>query len=132
MRTLLRVRRGDVVLIPISFVSGAGAKVRPAVVVQSDHLNEKLHSTVIAVITSTNKRAMFEPSQLFIDLKTHEGNQTGLLHDSTVKCEHLDTVDRRDIQRVIGTFSPTLLKYLDACLVAALDIRRGVVGGGLQ
>ena len=31
------VSRGDVVLLPIAFVSGQGTKVRPAVVVQNDN-----------------------------------------------------------------------------------------------
>ena len=118
------LKRGDVVLIPITFVSGPGMKVRPAVVVQSNILNQKLQSVMVAIITSTNIRAKSEPSQLFIDLTTPDGKNTGLLHDSTVKCEHLDTVDRRDIHRVIGSFSPTLLSYLSASLISALDLRR--------
>ncbi len=33
----MKVNRGDVVLLPIAFVSGQGTKVRPAVVLQSDN-----------------------------------------------------------------------------------------------
>jgi mRNA interferase MazF len=117
-----RVRRGDVVLLPIAFVSGRGTKVRPAVVVQNDNLNARLNSTVVAIITSTTRRAHVEPSQLLIDLSTPEGRQTGLLHDSTVKCEHLDTVECRDIQRKIGQLSPRLLQSLESCLKAALSL----------
>lgn len=122
MSTGVRVSRGDVVLLPIAFVSGQGSKVRPAVVVQHDRLNAKLHSTVVAIITSTNQRAAAEPSQLFIDVSTPDGAQTGLLHNSTVKCEHLDTVDQRDIFRIIGRFSAALLQALESRLKAALDL----------
>ena len=120
----LAFKRGDVVLVPMAFVQGPGMKVRPAVVVQSDDLNGKLQSVIIAIVTSTNSRAKSEPSQLFLDLSTPDGKQTGLLHDSTVKCEHLATIDRRDILRLIGHLSPTLLSYLSACLTSALNLRR--------
>ena len=55
--------RGDVVLLPIAFVSGVGTKVRPAVVVQNDNPNHRLNSTLVAIITSINTRALTEPSQ---------------------------------------------------------------------
>jgi mRNA interferase MazF len=121
MSIVVMVSRGDVVLLPIAFVSGRGSKVRPAVVIQNDHLNARLNSTVVAIITSTNVRAQAEPSQLFIDITTPDGRQTGLLHDSAVKGEHLDTVDQRDIVRKIGSFSARLLQQLETCVKAAVD-----------
>jgi mRNA interferase MazF len=114
--------RGDVVLLPIAFVSGKGTKVRPAVVVQNDDLNGRLKSTIVAVITSTNTRARQEPTQLFIDVVTADGGKTGLLHASTVKCA-LDTVDQGDVVRVIGRFSDALLHQLDVCLKAAIGVQ---------
>jgi mRNA interferase MazF len=123
MKHALQLKRGDVLLLPIAFVSGPGTKVRPAVVVQNDNLNRRLNSIVVAIITSTNVRSQSEPTQLFIDLATSEGQQTGLLHNSTVKCEHLDTIDRRDIHRMIGSFSPILVQELDECLKAALQLK---------
>jgi mRNA interferase MazF len=121
--SFVHVSRGDVVLIPIAFVSGKGTKVRPAVVVQNDDLNARLNSTIVAIITSTNVRAHAEPTQLFVDVSTHDGGGTGLLHGSTVKCEHLDTVDQRDVVRVIGRFSASLIQQLDVCLKAAIDVQ---------
>ena len=115
------VNRGDVVLLPISFVSGVGTKVRPAVVVQSDQLNRRLNSTVVAIITSTNSRAHSELSQVFVDITTPDGKLTGLLHDSTVKGEHVDTVDQRDIMRTIGHFSPELMERVEQAIKAAMD-----------
>ena len=120
MSNAIKVRRGDVVLLPISFVSGIGTKVRPALVVQDDSLNSRLHSTIVAIITTTNKRAADEPSQLFIDVTTPDGRTTGLLHNSTVKGEHLDTVDQRDVFRVIGRFTDLLMQEVEACIKSAL------------
>jgi mRNA interferase MazF len=122
MKTGSSVVRGDVVLLPVSFVSGVGTKVRPAVVLQNDRLNHRLNSTVVAIITSTNARAHVEASQAFVDVSTPDGQRTGLLHNSTVKCEHVDTVDQRDIIRSIGQFSPTLMEQVELAIKAALDL----------
>lgn len=81
-----------------------------------------LQSTVVAIVTSTLTHVATEPSQLFIDLSTPDGQSTGLLHSSTVKCEHIDTVDRSDIHRVIGRLSDALLAKLEECLKVALEI----------
>jgi mRNA-degrading endonuclease toxin of MazEF toxin-antitoxin module len=110
MSNAIKVKRGDVVLLPISFVSGTGTKVRPALVVQDDSLNSRLNSTVVAIITTTNKRAPNEPTQLSVDVTTPDGRITRLLHNSTVKGEHLDTVDQRDVFRVIGRFTDSLMQ----------------------
>ncbi len=114
--------RGDVVLLPIAFVSGVGTKVRPAVVVQNDNLNHRLNSTLVAIITSTNTRARTEPSQVFVDIATPDGQRTGLLHNSTVKGEHVDTVDQRDVLRTIGHMSPELMEKVEQAIKAAMDL----------
>lgn len=107
-------------LLPIAFVSGQGNKVRPALVLQDDALNRRLNSTIVAIITTMNERAGREPSQLFVEINTPEGHATGLLHDSTVKAEHIDTVDQRDIVRVIGSFSADLMTRFESCIRVAL------------
>ena len=115
--------RGDIVLLPIAFVSGRGTKLRPAVIVQSDALNVRLQSTMIAVVTSNTARAAAEPTQLLIDISTPDGQKTGLLKSSTVKCEHIDTVDQSDIVKKIGVLPAPLLAKLDDCLKSALEIQ---------
>lgn len=122
MSTVRKVSRGDVVLLPIAFVSGTGSKVRPAVVVQCDALNARLNSTIVAIITSVTKRAAAEPSQMFVEIATPEGQATGLLHDSSVKAEHLDTVDQRDVVRIIDKFSASLMQRFEACIQEALEL----------
>ena len=97
------VNRGDVVLVPVPFTSGAGSKTRPVLVVQADHNNRRLQDTIVAVITSTTRRAVREATQLLIEVATPEGRQSGLLHDSAVKCERLHTVLQSQIQRTIGS-----------------------------
>jgi mRNA-degrading endonuclease toxin of MazEF toxin-antitoxin module len=118
----MRVRRGDIVLLPIAFTTGGGAKLRPALVVQSDHNNVRLNDTIVAIITKTTHRATTEPTQLLIDINAPEGRQSGLLHTSAVKCEHLVTVSMADISRVIGSLPPATMTQIEGCLKAALAI----------
>jgi mRNA interferase MazF len=119
----MSVMRGDIILVPLPFTSGTGGKVRPALVVQSDHNNQRLINTIVAMITETAHRAAWEPTQLLIDLTTPEGQQSGLLHTSAVKCEHLATLDQQLILRVIGRLPPTAMSQVDACLKAALGLQ---------
>jgi mRNA-degrading endonuclease toxin of MazEF toxin-antitoxin module len=64
------VKRGDVVLVPVPDTSGLAGKVRPALIVSSDRNNQRLLDVIVAVITTTTKRASIEPTQLLIELAT--------------------------------------------------------------
>src|SRR5437868_12427937 len=90
------VKRGDVVLVPVPDTSGQAGKVRPALVVSSDHNNQRLQDAILAVITRTTSRATLEPTQLLVELGTPEGRQSGLLTTSAVKCERLHALLQRD------------------------------------
>lgn len=116
------VSRGDVVLVPVPFSSGAGSKVRPVLVVQSDVNNQRLQDTIVAVITSTTRRTTLTPTQLLVEVATPEGRQSGLLHDSAVTCERLHTVLQTRIRRKIGSLPPATMLKIDACLKAALGL----------
>jgi mRNA-degrading endonuclease toxin of MazEF toxin-antitoxin module len=50
------VTRGDVILTFVADVGSPGGKVRPALVIQSDHNNTRRNETIIAVITSNISR----------------------------------------------------------------------------
>jgi mRNA interferase MazF len=116
------VKRGDVVLVPVPFTSGRGRKPRPALVVQTDLNNARLLDTIVVVITSTTRRAKREATQLLIELSTPEGQQSGLLYDSAVKCERLHTILQNQIQRRIGSLPAATMLKINDCLKAALAI----------
>src|SRR5262245_15713549 len=99
------VKRGEVILTFVANVGNPGGKVRPALVVQSDHNNARLGETIIPAITSNLSR-VHEPTQLLIELATPEGTASGLLHDSAVRCERLHSIPQADVKRTIGTLSP--------------------------
>jgi mRNA interferase MazF len=115
------VKRGDVILAYVPSVGSAGGKVRPALVVQSDHNNARLNETIIAAITSNTSRA-HEATQLLIEVTTPDGAASGLLHDSAVRCERLHSIAQADVRRVIGKLGVGLMRRIEACLKAALSI----------
>src|SRR5262249_53256377 len=87
-------------------------KTRPALIVQADHVSARLRETIIAIITSKTSTT-HEPTRLSIDIATSDGAASGLLHDSTVRCERLHCIPQSDIKRVIGHLSVNLLKQVD-------------------
>lgn len=118
----MTLSRGDVVLLDFPFSSGAGSKVRPALVVQNDRDNHRLTNVILAMITSRTDRAGLQPTQLYIDLSTADGARSGLLSNSAVNCVNLFTVDQRRIMRILGSLPPSLTTRVDACLKAALEL----------
>jgi mRNA interferase MazF len=118
----MAVNRGDLDLATLPFSDASGSKLRPGLVVQCDTNNRRLDDIIVALVTRNTQRAAVEPTQLLIDITTPQGRQTGLLHTSAVKCEHLITIHQKLIQRTIGTLPATLMSQIDACLKAALDL----------
>lgn len=114
--------RGDIVLAELPYSDRSGVKVRPALVVQNDFNNRRLHDVIVALITSTTHRASLEPTQLLIDVTTPLGQQAGLLHTSAVKCEHLITLHQRFVKRIIGRLPPPVMRQVDDCLKISLGI----------
>lgn len=115
------VKRADVVLAYVPHVGSSGGKLRPALVVQSDHNNVRLNETIIAAITSNTSR-VHEPTQLLVEVATPDGAASGLLHDSAVRCERLHAIPQADVRRVIGHLSSALMRRIDDCLKAALGV----------
>src|SRR5260370_24858068 len=102
--------------------SGKPGKTRPALVVSSDHNNQRLQDVIVAVITSTTIHAKLEATQLVIALATPEGKLSGLLNDSAVKCERLHAILQSSIKRTVGSLSPATMLEINGCLKAALEI----------
>lgn len=115
------VKRGDVVLTFVPNIGSSGGKVRPALIVQSDHNNARLNETIIAAITSNTAR-VHEATQLLIEAATPDGMASGLLHDSAVRCERLHSIPQADVRRIIGRLSVALMRQIDDCLKAALGL----------
>ena len=117
----MSVKRGDVVMAWFAFASGKGSKRRPCLIVQNDSDNHKLANTVIAQITSNLPRRG-DKSHLLVELATPEGQQSGLLHDSLVSCNNLDTIEQNLVDRVIGSLPSAAMQKINDCLKAALEV----------
>ena len=118
----MSVSRGDVVLVDFPFSAGSAAKVRPALVLQNDRDNLRLTNTIVVMITTRTRRALTEPTQLFIDITTIDGKQTGLLMNSAVNCVNLFTLDQQKILRTIGQLPADLMAKVNDCLKESLDL----------
>ncbi len=117
----MSVERGEVVLVSFPFSSLAGAKLRPAIVVQANLNNARLASTILAGV-STRVGPSLQPTQVEVDPATPDGAQTGLLRASVIKSENLATVETALIQRRIGRLSPQLVAALNEALKVSLGI----------
>jgi mRNA interferase MazF len=114
-------RRGDVVMVRFPFTDIQGNKVRPGLVIQNDHDNQRLRKTIVALITS-NLRRMGDRSHLFVDPKHPDGASSGLIWPSLVSCNNLATIEQGDILRTLGHLSDVLLTQLNDRLKAAMEI----------
>ncbi len=113
--------RGDVVLVQFPYSTGAGSKLRPAVVVQPDHNNRRLTNVILAPLTTTIQRAT-ESTQFLVDVRSAAGKAAGLRHTSVVSCENLTTVDQSLVRRRLGQLPPRAMDYVNECLKAALGL----------
>jgi len=115
-------RRADVVIARFPFASSVGHKVRPAVVVQCDRLNQQIQNTLLVMITGNTRLVGREPTQFLIDPNTVDGASSGLTIPSAVKCENLATLRQQHILDTIGHLSNALKQKLNDCLKAALEL----------
>ena len=116
----MSVSRGDVVLVDYPFSDRTGSKVRPALVVQTDTLNQRITDTILVAISRSTHRA--SATQIFIDLKTPEGAQSGLRQDSMVQCENILTFDQRLVIATIGNLPTPIMRHVNVCLRQALEL----------
>lgn len=97
-----KVIRGNVVLIPFPNSDLQTAKLRPALIVQSDDLGSGLSQIILAMISSNLARAGYE-SRVLLKKDTEQGKESGLLLDSVIMTDNLATISLSKIVRVIGT-----------------------------
>ena len=57
------IQRGDVVIARFPYAGRTGVKIRPAIVVQCDRLNQQIENTILAMITGNTRLAGVEPTQ---------------------------------------------------------------------
>lgn len=115
------MKRGDIVLVSVPYLSGGGSKHRPALVVQCDTNNQRLIHTVIAAISS-NVRQAGDASRLLVDPGKPEGATSGLHHPSVVRCDRIFTIEKSSVARTIGFLDASTMRQIDGCLKSSLGI----------
>jgi mRNA-degrading endonuclease toxin of MazEF toxin-antitoxin module len=108
---MAKIHRGDVVI--VGFAKG---KLRPAIIVQSDHNNGRLLNTILVQVTSNTRLVGKEPTQVLIDVTTADGKQSGLKLTSAAKCENIATHPVSDIRHVIGRLLDSIMRHIHGAL----------------
>ena len=111
-------RRGDVILVLFPHSDLRTAMLRPALVIQADHLQTGLSQVIVAMVTSRLFRAN-HPSRVTVQRTSPEGQQSGLLTDSVVMTDNLATIAESEIDRAIS-ISP--MAEIDRALRHTLDL----------
>lgn len=109
------MKRGEIVLFDFPFTDRTGSKLRPALVVQADLLNESIDDTVLALITRTRRGSATEVSI--------EPAEAGIRHSSFVDCKNLLTADKRFIHATLGRLPAPTMEKVDMALRMALGLK---------
>ena len=97
----MNYRRGDIVLVLFPDSNLRTSKRRPALIVQTDHLDTGLPQVIVAMITSNMARGG-HPSRVLVQAGDQSGSGLGLLMDSLIMTDNLATIHDSEIDRVIG------------------------------
>ena len=110
------MNRGDVVLVDWPYSDRTGSKLRPAVVIQADFLNELIDDTVLVLITS-KKHGLAE-----VEIDPAQETLSGLVQISYLAGMNLLTIDQVLVVRTLGVLSTETLEKINACLKLALHL----------
>lgn len=120
--TNIQYHRGDVVWVDFGNTVGSEqGKIRPAVIVQNEVGNKYSPCTIVAIMTSREKKPMI----------THFGitpsDETGLTKSTTVMAEQIRTVDKSRILSRVGKLSDRMMDCINKAILASLGIENDTV-----
>lgn len=106
------IKRGDVVLVDFSPVVGSEqGGIRPALVLQNDVGNKYSPTTIVAAMTTRNKKHM--PTHVHVDLMGQE---------NTVLLEQLRTISRHRIRCFLGQLSEDDMEQVDQAMRVSVGL----------
>jgi mRNA interferase MazF len=108
------VKRGDVVVVSLP---GDFGKPRPAVIVQSDRLNEHTPTSFLLCPFTTE---LTDQSDVRVAVEPEGGN--GLLARSEIMIEKVAPASVRRVGKVIGRLDGTTMRAVDRALVLVLGL----------
>ncbi len=112
------MNRGDVVEVDWPFSDLTGIKRRPAVVIQADYLNGLIDDTILVKITGS--RFGIPGTEVAIDPAVEAAS--GLSKVCYASCKDMLTRDQALIARTIGVLSDSIMRQVEDCLRAVMDL----------
>jgi mRNA interferase MazF len=91
-------------------------KKRPCLIVQRDAANASSPTTIVCPLTHAAERRTG-----LTNIPVRSG-EAGLRKDSIVLCSQLRAVDRRRLDRLVGSVEPATLQAVESGLRAILDL----------
>jgi mRNA interferase MazF len=113
------MNRGDVVEVNWPYSDLSGTKIRPAVVVQADFLNNLIEDTTFVKITS--RKFGIPGSEVVLDPAVE--TDSGLRKSCVASCNNFLTRDQAIAGPVIGFLSASAMQRIEECLKKVLEIR---------
>jgi mRNA interferase MazF len=114
-------QRGDVVLcrVPMPSTELQQFKIRPAVIVSADSLNQILDDVMVIPCTSNTNRPLMRTQYL---IQGDEIAAVGIRVKSVVRCESIFTLNQSMILRKLGSLSPETINQVNKGLTIALQL----------
>ena len=112
------VKRGDIALYDFGVKPGSIQNgLRPVLILQNNSYNESSATTIVAPISSTNKK-----NKMFSHIVL--GARFGLLKRSMVMLEQLQTINKEALGAVVGHIDDDeIMKRIDSGLIKLLNIK---------
>ncbi|VVB80812.1 PemK-like, MazF-like toxin of type II toxin-antitoxin system [uncultured archaeon] len=111
----MNVKQKDVVLLPVIFSDQTEIKVRPAVVISNNEINEMSDDVMLVPLTSVLKEMPY--SIMLTDKNLADGR---LAAPSRARADKIFTADKSLIQRKIGTIQQDILSVIKQEIMNAI------------
>ena len=113
----MTIKRGDVWLANLNPTRGSEqAGIRPVLVFQNNVINE-FTTTLLTIPLTTNLRRAVLPSCVKI-----EKGEGGLESDSVALCHQMRALDKKRLQRRLGTVSHYIIEEIENCVLFTTGI----------
>ena len=113
----MNIAQKDIVLFPFSYTNFSKTKIRPAIILSNNNYNRSSEDLLIVAITSVIKD---EPYSITINNKNLE--KGFIIKKSRVKSDHIFTVDKKLIKKVIGRINNKTFNYIKKDILKLINI----------
>lgn len=103
------IRRGQIWWVDFGDARGSEPAYRhPALVIQRDEVNESKIDTVVVCVLTSNPRLAVAPGNTLLRRR-----QTGLPRDSVANASQLATVNKNDLDELVGSLPAAVMSTVD-------------------